>query len=234
MTKAKPPLAKGTPVVMPGGKPFALSDAATPDEQTLASNMLDTLHKGVRAPSVTVSRPAGAAKLESEMKDGVLGSLRLCRALGTKNFDFADWALGELNDGMLSQREDAKTAEREINGALAVLHELKPTDPLEAMLISQMAACHHQAMRGLGRMRGVQSIDQLRANERAANNFMRTYTAQLDALKRYRSKGEQTVRVERVYVAEGGQAIVGDVHTGGGPGGSPKNGDQSHAKDGDA
>jgi len=37
----------------------------------------------------------------------------------------------------------------------------------------------------------------------------------LDTLKRYRSKGQQVVRVEHVTVNEGGQAIVGNVETGG-------------------
>ena len=33
---------------------------------------------------------------------------------------------------------------------------------------------------------------------------------------KYRAKAQQTVRVERVTVHEGGQAIVGDVNHGGG------------------
>jgi hypothetical protein len=37
----------------------------------------------------------------------------------------------------------------------------------------------------------------------------------VEALKRYRSGGEQTVRVERVTVNEGGQAIVRTVTHGG-------------------
>jgi hypothetical protein len=37
----------------------------------------------------------------------------------------------------------------------------------------------------------------------------------VEALKRYRSAGEQTVRVEHVTVNEGGQAIVGNVAHGG-------------------
>jgi hypothetical protein len=44
----------------------------------------------------------------------------------------------------------------------------------------------------------------------------RTFTTQLEALKKYRSVGDQTVRVEHVTVNEGGQAIVGNVTTGGG------------------
>ena len=35
--------------------------------------------------------------------------------------------------------------------------------------------------------------------------------ARLDALKKYRAKAQQTVRVERVNVESGGQAVVGDV-----------------------
>jgi hypothetical protein len=43
----------------------------------------------------------------------------------------------------------------------------------------------------------------------------RTYLAQMDVLKKYHAKTQQTVRVERVTVNEGGQAIVGDVTHGG-------------------
>src|SRR5437016_1013262 len=46
---------------------------------------------------------------------------------------------------------------------------------------------------------------------------------QVEALKRYRSRGEQTVRVEHVTVNKGGQAIVGNV-THGGEGLLAKNG----------
>lgn len=187
-------------------------------EAAFAERMLKHRDAGMRVPAVSVGQRKDGKGLESHMCDEALGSMRLCAAMGTLDFAFADWALGQLSDGVLSHRDRADEATREVNGALAALHAMAPTDPLEAMLISQMVACHAQAMRGLGRMRGVQSIDQLRANERAANAFLRTYAAQMEALKRYRSKGEQTVRVERVYVGEGGQAIVGNVQTGGGRG----------------
>jgi len=35
---------------------------------------------------------------------------------------------------------------------------------------------------------------------------------QMEALKKYRGKGEQKMTVEHVHVHNGGQAIVGDVH----------------------
>jgi hypothetical protein len=43
----------------------------------------------------------------------------------------------------------------------------------------------------------------------------RTYLAQMDALKKYRAKAQQVVRVERVTVNDGGQAIVGELTHGG-------------------
>ena len=53
----------------------------------------------------------------------------------------------------------------------------------------------------------------------------------MSALKEYRSKGEQKMTVQHVHVAEGGQAIVGNVSAqtegvGVGVGGSRKNGEQ--------
>ena len=45
----------------------------------------------------------------------------------------------------------------------------------------------------------------------AAISGTRDTVAQMDALKKHRAKAQQTVRVERVTVNEGGQAIVGDV-----------------------
>jgi Acetyltransferase (GNAT) domain len=51
-------------------------------------------------------------------------------------------------------------------------------------------------------------------NESAQNVFnklARTFAAQVEALKRYRSGGEQKMTVQHVHVAQGGQAIVGNV-----------------------
>ncbi len=58
------------------------------------------------------------------------------------------------------------------------------------------------------------------------NKLARTFAAQLEALKKYRSTGEQSIRVQHVTVNEGGQAIVGNVRTGGG--GTHETGGQPH------
>ena len=47
--------------------------------------------------------------------------------------------------------------------------------------------------------------------ERPFNKLARTFAMQMEALKRYRTGAEQKVTLQHVSVAEGGQAIVGNV-----------------------
>jgi hypothetical protein len=83
-----------------------------------------------------------------------------------------------------------------------------------------MAAVHMATMTFARRLAHVQNIPQQDSAERAFNKLARTFSAQVEALKRYRTGGEQRVTVEHVTVNEGGQAIVGNVaHRGGGNGG---------------
>jgi hypothetical protein len=52
--------------------------------------------------------------------------------------------------------------------------------------------------------------------ERALNKLARTFTTQVETLKKYRTGGEQKVTVQHVSVNDNAQAIVGNVSTGGG------------------
>jgi hypothetical protein len=61
----------------------------------------------------------------------------------------------------------------------------------------------------------------------AVNKLARTFAAQVEALKKHRSTGEQTIKVEHVTINEGGQAIVGIVKPQGG-GGAAKIESQPH------
>jgi hypothetical protein len=61
------------------------------------------------------------------------------------------------------------------------------------------------------RLNNVDTIPQQDSAERAFNKLTRTFVTQMEALKRYRTGGEQKVTVQHVSVSEGGQAIVGNV-----------------------
>ncbi|ASP22466.1 hypothetical protein ANTHELSMS3_03847 [Antarctobacter heliothermus] len=97
----------------------------------------------------------------------------------------------------------------------AMFAEIEPRDGIEAMLVAQMTATH-VAMAVVSEKMSHASMFTVRESyERSMTRLSRTYLAQMDALKKYRAKAQQVVRVERVTVHEGGQAIVGDVRHGG-------------------
>jgi hypothetical protein len=94
---------------------------------------------------------------------------------------------------------------------ISVVKNEKPKSQLEAMLVSQMAATHLLAMKLAYQLNHVEHLPHQDSAERAYNKLTRTFTNQLDVLKRYRTGGEQKVTVQHVSVSEGGQAIVGHV-----------------------
>ena len=102
------------------------------------------------------------------------------------------------------------------NFVLSVVRGVQPRDELEALLAVQMGAIHSATMMMARRLNHVETIPQQDAAERALNKLARTYAMQMEALKRYRTSGQQKVTVEHVTVNAGGQAIVGTVQGGGG------------------
>jgi hypothetical protein len=84
-------------------------------------------------------------------------------------------------------------------------------DQLEAMLAAQMAAVYIATMAVARQLATAESIPQQDSAQGAFNKLARTFTSQVEALKRYRTGGEQKVTVQHVSVSEGGQAIVGNV-----------------------
>ncbi len=85
------------------------------------------------------------------------------------------------------------------------------------MLAAQAMAAHHAAMECSRRaMIPDQPFEAAQGLRKAAANASRTFVELLAALDRKRGKGgHQVVRVEHVHVHPGGQAIVGNVATGG-------------------
>jgi len=91
-----------------------------------------------------------------------------------------------------------------------------------------MAAVHMTTMTFARRLNQVTNLPQQDSAERAFNKLARSFTTQMEALKRYRTGGQQKVTVEHVTVNAGGQAIVGTVEAGGGV--ANKSEGQPHAK----
>jgi hypothetical protein len=97
-----------------------------------------------------------------------------------------------------------------------VMTSLKPQDEFEGMLISKIVALHFQSMEYLGYAANKdQSTHGRDLNINRSVKLSRLYNETLDALMRYRRKGEQKVVVQHVNVNDGGKAIVGCQMTAG-------------------
>jgi hypothetical protein len=86
----------------------------------------------------------------------------------------------------------------------AALASLGVRDGLEALLAVQMVSVHSLAMEFLAKVAVKNQTEtgiELYVNR--ANKLFRTFTAQMEALKKYRSTGEQHVTVEHVSVQNG-------------------------------
>ncbi|WP_107339341.1 hypothetical protein [Agrobacterium pusense] len=127
----------------------------------------------------------------------------------------------------LSRGQEAEVAE--LNAAIALVAGIEPRDHLEAMLAFQMATVHVLSLRHTRSLVTSDRVDLLDLHERIVNKLMRTFTAQMEALRKHRNGGNQKVVVEHVYVGEGGQAIIGNVTHGGR--GRNKTGAQSHGQE---
>jgi hypothetical protein len=90
-----------------------------------------------------------------------------------------------------------------------------PRNGVEALLAAQMVAVHNAALELLRRAilpDQPSRIMEIQSNR--ATRLLRLYVDQVEALNRLRGGGtRQTVRVERVTVEAGGQAVVGAVTT---------------------
>ena len=104
-----------------------------------------------------------------------------------------------------------------LESTLSMIESISPQNGLEAMLAVQMVTVHNMSLDMSRRaMLKEQTIEGVEYNINRATKLMRTFTAQMEALKRLRMGGKQTIQVQHVHVNEGGQAIVGDVKGGGG------------------
>ena len=97
----------------------------------------------------------------------------------------------------------------------AIVRDIAPRDAIERLLAVQMATTHVALIRQGKRMANADQLPQFEANERAYNKLARTFAAQVEALRKHRNGGKQTVVVQHLNVADGAQAVIGNVQTGG-------------------
>jgi hypothetical protein len=177
----------------------------TPEEQKAIKAFRAAQKAKIPAPNLKITED-GQVCLDHP--DLGVGWLLLSQATATTSMEFLEGIISQLANVVTI---GSKPDQRGTNFALAVVKGISPRDQLETMLAAQMAAIHLTTMTFARRLAHAESIPQQDSAERALNKLARTFTTQMEKLKRYRTGGEQKVTVHHVTVNEGGQAIVGTV-----------------------
>lgn len=103
--------------------------------------------------------------------------------------------------------------------AYSMVIAIDPQDAIEGFLASQMTANQVLIKEFVGRiLYDDQTIEGVERGVNRMNKLMSLFCRQVDTLKRYREGGKQIIQVQHVHVNEGGQAVVGNVKTGGADG----------------
>lgn len=187
----------------------ALFETKDPEAQPLLERAVQRRRK---APKVSITQNGDVANLTIGKGSRPDEILQFMAALGSSDPDFMNAFVEQIGNAVSRK---GKLNQATLNFALGVIFAVEPKDEIEAMLAAQMAAVHICALDSSRRFLWAESLNSRDSAERALTKLTRTYAQQMETLKRYRSKGQQVVRVECVTVHEGGQAIVGEVRHGG-------------------
>ena len=192
-------------------KPYEL----TPKERLAIDGFQERRKKASPLPTQVVEIKKGIAHLSDDHPDHAVGASLTMQALALTRPPELTALLNQVAG--LTQKDGRADADG-MNHLLAQIAAIEPRDGIEAMLATQMATVHNATLKAARQLRGSETIPQKDSNSNAVNKLARTFAAQVEAQKRYRSKGEQKVTVEHVTVNEGGQAIVGHLRAVGGDG----------------
>jgi hypothetical protein len=175
--------------------------------------------------------PGESPRIACDGDDNAITLLGLMEAFGTTSPAFQNHVMVELINAILRGDNGGNSyAAQQVDAIVAAMQGINPGDEIEGMLASQMVATHFMAMRLMDAAKKSENIYQQDSNGNLAIKLLRTFTTQMEALRRYRGKGQQRVTVEHVHVHAGGQAIVGNVTHPEGGGVSKKTEEQPHAK----
>ena len=190
-------------------------EAYTPEQQALINECREREKKAIRPIKFECKGEKDGSKLITNINDGtnlehptiMKTTGTVYPSLGSKLIEQATLA----SSSQISAGDQVKT----LNLISAAMLDISPRDCLEGMLSAQMVTTHNQAMECLKRAMIKDQPFEIAASYRNQGiKLLRTYAAQMEALKRYRTGGQQKMIIEHVHVHKGGQAIVGSLDRG--------------------
>lgn len=176
--------------------------------------------KKPKASDLTPKKKQPPIRVEKSEVDGVKHRLvqidegYLDDAFGTDNPVVMERLFAEV--ALIGNKDPSELNEKITIGTVELMKELAPKDATETLLCSQMVAIHTALVDVSWKLSSSKTMEQFSIYEKAANRLARTYSMQMETLNKHRRKGTQKVVVQHVNVENGGQAVVGDISTGGG------------------
>jgi hypothetical protein len=222
--RRKPPTAPETAAATPAEPLPALTPIEEQRVQAWAERR--RAHEATRGkPRVKVERigPKTAVTMPPDGVHQAVMQADLMRAFGTTDTEFLSRTWNQLNNSVAGGSKTV--SDTQYNGLLASMAGIEPRDEIEAMLATQMIAAQDATMTLMRQLANAETIVQRDTAGRLAQGFMKIFTAQIEALRRHRSPGEQRVVVQHVHVT----AEQAAVQVNGGEGPSPKAEDPAHA-----
>jgi hypothetical protein len=187
---------------------LAASLSGNIDMNTASSDTATTIAIAATAQTKADAAPPLAHKCSIEHPDPELSEQLMMNALGVADRDAMDGILRQL---VRASASGGRPDEVNLSFMISMVKSLKPRDSVEAMLVAQMVSVHVMAMRCAQHLATAKDIAQHDSAARALGRLARTFPAQIEALKRYRSHGEPAITMQNVSVGDGGKAIVGNV-----------------------
>ena len=222
MAKKKTNKSKSTTKKKPAKKDTkALAKKEYTEEEKARIAKYDERKKRKSVKVKIVKSDSGESQITVENPKGQLYEVKMLEALGTPDSDLQirllDQVVQTFKGTVSADGFDNDKVVSAYNSTMAILTGIQPQDEIEGMLAVQMIGVHNMAMETLKRaMISDQTFEGKQANVNQSTKMLRTYIAQMEAIKKYRTGGQQKMVVEHVHVNEGGQAIVGTVNQGGG------------------
>jgi hypothetical protein len=229
-TKAKKAVAS-----KPGSDDLAKQPEQLPERTSEEQALIDRAknRRRIDAPS--------RVKLEKNNENGsgvvrAAGDIELEVAKLTRDFGLKDWVTAQVLSQQLANAATPLSPGEIVtstNVATALVQEIGPRDGVEAMLAIQMVATHTAAMELLRRVaHPQQSIEIYDSITNRATKLLRTYTAQVETLNRYRNAGRQTITVNHIGQVNAETAAIAVGCTAGGMGDVGKNGEPPRVRAG--
>ena len=144
---------------------------------------------------VTVKKTKAGTSITPDHPDLGIGTALFMDALGTTDGEFLEVLIFQVAN--LTRASD-EISEAKLNHTLSLIHGIAPQDPVEAMLAVQMSAVHIATLNYARRTNVADTFMESEMAEKAFNRLSRTFIAQMDTLKKYRTGGEQKMTVEHV------------------------------------